>query len=94
MQFAVVIAEGPNSVEVPCRIFSDLAKAEAFCDELLKDAEKSKEEDGIRYYYQDEISDNIAEVMFTNYYGGCGECYAFTLKLVNENEKFVGFDLD
>lgn len=42
----------------------------------------------------EEEGGEIAEKLFKSYYGGCGECYAYTLKEVEEDSVFVGWDLD
>jgi hypothetical protein len=50
--------------------------------------ENEKGEDG--NYHNSEL----VKKFYTNYYGGCGECWAFILVEVEEGKPFAQFDLD
>jgi len=94
----VLIAYGPNSVEVPCRIFENMEDGRAYCDPLFaKIGVEPKDYDGGVRYSADldaEGGEEISKELFTSHYYGCGGPYPFGLVEVPFNEKFVGFDLD
>lgn len=94
MKFAVLIGEGPNDVMIPCRIFSNMEKALEKCKELFSKADYKKHSENHRWFFEDEIPENIQEILFKDYYGGCGECYALTLKEVDEDSSFISWNLD
>jgi hypothetical protein len=94
----VLIAKGPNNVEVPCMLFESLDNAVVYCDELFAPYKRIEKDDGtIRYNIDIEAMDNcdiLSERIFTNWYYGCGAPYPFVLKQVAFATPFVGFDLD
>ena len=95
----VLIAYGPNSVTVPCRLFENMEDGRAYCDPLFAKINIRPETDssgGVRYSANLEgIEDEeVSEALFTSFYYGCGGPYPFVLKEIPFNEKFVPFDLD
>jgi hypothetical protein len=98
----VLIAEGANNMEVPCRIFETMKDARDFCDPLfVKLGVLSHMFDGDVQYdadleeeWEKNGNNDISEELFTHFYYGCGGVYRFTLKEIPFNTKFVGFDLD
>lgn len=96
----VLIAIGPNSLEVPCMIFENMESARTYCDPLFAkiNAQPNIVKDKV-YYEADLVQgvkecDEIAGELFTDYYDGCGGAGPFVLKAVPFNEKFLAFDLD
>ena len=95
-KLAVLIAIGANNIEVPCRIFPDIETAKTRCDEILG-TEGDKRNYGYGYGVGLENEEDpwpISKELFTRFYYGCGGPYAFVLKEVDFDTKFVGFDLD
>jgi hypothetical protein len=94
----VLIAKGPNNIEVPCMLFESLDDGIVYCDRLFAPYERIERDDGtIRYNVDIEASDNCDEMsaqLFTSWYYGCGAPYPFVLKQVAFATPFVGFDLD
>lgn len=96
---AVLLAYGPNSVVIPCRIFESMEDGRTYCDPLFAKAGSGPLADssgGIRYSVDlESIEDEeVSAELFTSFYYGCGGPYRFILKEVPFNEKFVPFDLD
>ena len=92
----VLIAEGGNGLEMPCRIFSDMDTAKKKCDEILG-MEGKKIDGGFGYQIDlDEEKDPwpMSKAIFTRFYYGCGGVYGFYLTEIEFDTKFVGFDLD
>ncbi len=92
----MLIACGPNSIEVPCRIFPDMETAKTKCDEIFG-IEGTPGESG--YTYKVDLEDEkkpwpISNELFTEFYYGCGGPYPFVLVEVEFDTKFVGFNLD
>ncbi len=99
----VLIAYGANSIEIPCRMFSDLDKAKERCDKIFgKEGEQILDKatgdlKGFKYKIDLESEEKpwpISSELFTNFYYGYGGPYVFTLTPVEFDTKFVGFDLD
>jgi len=93
----VLIAHGPNSVAIPCRIFESMEDARITCDHIFPVEPVVKDDGSVRYNYdceEVEEGEKISDVLFTSHYYGCGGPYSFVLKEVPFNEKFVPFDLD
>ena len=90
MSVAVLIGEGPNDIEVPCMLFPSMETAREKLDPILGEPDKETEKK-VRWWKN---AEDHAERFFTSYYDGCGECYSFTLKMVEYNKPFVGWDLD
>ena len=97
-KIAVLIAYGPNSIEIPCRLFEDLETGKQICDEIFGiEGELLKSGDAIEYKKDLEDGDEegiISNQLFTSFYYGCGGPYVFVLQKVDFNTKFVRFDLD
>lgn len=98
----VLIAYGPNSVAIPCRVFENMEDGRAYCDPLFAKVNAGPETDssgGVRYSTDLDVAckgdnnDEVSTELFTSYYYGCGGPYPFVLKEVPFNEKFVPFDL-
>lgn len=92
----VLIAEGGNGFEMPCRIFPDMETAKERCDELLG-MEGKEIKEGFAYSIDLEKEEDpwpISKSIFTRFYYGCGGVYSFYLTEVGFDTKFVGFDLD
>lgn len=99
LKFWVLVGEGANDVMIPALIFgANLTDALARCCDLFKHEPKvHEEESGTEYRWCDEeegVTHEVIEKIYTSYYGGCGECYAFTLKQVEEGKPFVCWNLD
>ena len=96
----VLIACGPNSVAIPCRIFESMEAAREYCDPLFAKADvppKIDSSGNVRYSADLESvegGEEISKELFTSHYYGCGGPYPFILQEVPFNEKFVEFDLD
>lgn len=88
----VLIALGPNNVEVPCRIMESVKAAQEFCEGLgLKPTIKNK----LAYDLPNLDDDrDMAAKIFTRYYGGCGDAYRLRIEEIEFDTPFVGFDLD
>lgn len=82
----VIIAHGPNSVQIPCMILPTKEEAE----KRLSDA-GIKSGVSIENEYDEKV---VGEHFFTKYYGGCGGAYRYTIRTVNYGQKIVGWDLD
>ena len=96
----VLIAGGPNSVEVPCRIFPDMATGRKRCEEIFG-VPGRESSDAVIWGFKEidldttsESNTAVSEKLFTSHYYGCGGPGPFTLKEVPFDEAFVGFDLD
>lgn len=98
--FAVIIAEGPNDVRVPCLIFQRLAEAKAYMEKFglqsgtWQGFNWVESKDGLSYLVDEDWIEENSSHFFTDYYGGCGEVNSFTIEVVAPGEKFVGWDLD
>ena len=96
----VLIAYGPNSIEIPCRIFESMEDARAYCDPLFAKAGVGPmahdDKGSVRYGVDLETVENeeISAELFTSHYYGCGGPGPFILRIMSFNEKFVPFDLD
>lgn len=101
---AILIAEGGNGLEIPCRIFENIEVGKKRCDEIIG-FEGKPTKNGAAYVYNIDLDINgeseeaknaerISDELFTSWYYGCGGAYRFTLKEVLFDTKFVGFDLD
>ena len=96
----LLIAVGGNDLEIPCRIFQNMALAKKECGKIFG-FEGTINPYGDHVYSKDmdpnEIDDEgkrISDELFTNYYYGCGGPYCFILKEVDFNTKFLSWDLD
>lgn len=91
MKFGVLLACGPNSIEIPCRIFSSYENGVEKCTTLFgKPARIRTVPKGMSWMFKEELED----LVFTHYNGGCGECGFLALVEVEEDSKFICFDLD
>lgn len=95
----VLIAYGPNSIAVPCRIFENMEDGRAFCDPLFAkvgSGPMASANGNVRYEVDLETikDEEVSDELFTGHYYGCGGPYPFVLREVAFNEKFVPFDLD
>lgn len=98
----VLIGDGANGLQIPAMLWSDKEKAIAKCIELL--GKPSQEKDGKFYWELEEsefdhdkeefIKKAGADLIYTYYYDGCGECSRATLKEIEEGVPFVHWDLD
>ena len=100
MNTVVLIAYGPNNIEIPCRLFEDLETGKQICNEIFgMEGELLKHEDKDVIRYRKDLDDEdegniISEQLFTSFYYGCGGPYTFVLREVDFNTKFVPFELD
>lgn len=101
MKITVLIALGPNSVEVPCRLFSSMADGMAFMTSRFgtpqkwdRENKKYIDDPGSRKWHIMDEDDERIGALFTHYYSGCGGVGAFTLSEVETDSVFVGWDLD
>ena len=101
----IVVALGPNDVEVPCLWFSTREVALDYLLPLLgppdggpdcwANFDLEPKYNPAKKGTDDEYDRSpLIPKFFTGYYGGCGECWCFTLKEVAEATPFVRFDLD
>jgi len=93
----VLIADGPNEVRVPCRIFPDMDTAKDRCDEIFGMEAKLTKSGNVIYDKDLEREEDpypISNELFTSFYYGCGGAYRFSLAEVDFDTKFVGFNLD
>lgn len=105
----MLVAYGPNRVEVPCRLFESKQQGQEFIQELAakyptlvtisrKGIGFDIDADEIGNQRDDDgqspVGDALMDALFTHYYGGCGEAYSFNLVDVPVNAPFVAFDLD
>jgi hypothetical protein len=96
MSYWVLIGEGPNDVMIPALIFPSEQEALERCQQIFGEEPKIYE-NGKRYRWYcggDEFSEEIVKQVYLDYYGGCGEFYAATLKEVEVGKPFVSFNLD
>ena len=100
---AVLIARGPNEIEIPCRLFKTMEDGRTYCDKLFAKLDVAPKVRNSKYvYYAVDLEEeyekygnnNVSEELFTSFYYGCGGVYGMMLKEVSFNEKFVRFDLD
>jgi hypothetical protein len=95
-EIVVLIALGPNDIEVPCMLFKSYEEGENFCRKILGATNKGAG----RYAFDGELmnkkfADNpIASKIFTYYYPGCGFCWGVEIRKVKFNKPFTRWDLD
>ena len=107
MKIWVLIGLGPNDVNIPCLWFSTKAAAYAYISPILGEPDRENSwtlETKINGRFKslfgpsevngDWVESPVTKKFYTNYYGGCGECYRVELREVEEATPFVGFDLD
>lgn len=93
----VLIGYGCNDVMIPALIWSSEHKALETCKEILGDTFKAGKDDNgntYRWDYKRGISPQMGAKLYTDYYGGCGECCRVVLKCVQEGNPFVCWNLD
>ena len=103
MKFYVLVGLGPNDVQITSLVFSSKEKlletvvpllgeprnngvADLFWD--CPDFDNVEDENG------DYENPELVKHFYTHYYGGCGECWAFEVREVEEGKPFCEFDLD
>ena len=98
MSIAVLIACGPNDIEVPCMIFENLKQGKEKCDNLFKGYPSKVRDDGSVIYlvYLEDLgdNDNISDKVFIKHYYGCGGTGPFILTKVEFSQKFISWNLD
>jgi hypothetical protein len=90
----VLIALGPNDLEIPCRFFENMETGLGKCKTILG-VEPTKT--GDEYHFDidlEEVPKEISEELFTSFHYGCGGVYGLVLKEVPFDTKFLGFDLE
>jgi hypothetical protein len=94
----LLIGEGPNSVEIPALFWTNEQDAIEFCTTLFDEEgvrKASQDQNRIRWVAEgDSLPKKILEQMYNHYYGGCGECYAATLRSIKPGTRIVTWDLD
>jgi hypothetical protein len=94
----VLIALGPNSVEIPCRFFENMKTGLAKTKNILGIEPTTKSTDeGVEYHFDIDLEaapQEISATLFTGWYYGCGGVYGLVLKEVPFDTKFLSFDLD
>jgi len=97
-----------NTLHAPVRVFKSFNEGKKFLDELFKIGIERKhikvteEKDKIVYkinhlgYDEDELYNfnDLTDVLFISYYGGCGEANEYILLNATFGEKITSFDLD
>lgn len=99
-KIVIIVAHGPNDIQIPCLICESREKAE----EKLKEAGLEYQErwDGWYNHYGDDLTPEgeaterrvMLEHFFTYFYGGCGGIGCFKIEEIEFGEKFTGWDLD
>lgn len=83
----MLIAQGPNDLEIPCRLFSSEPDAQAWM--------RSKFGEPKRENFWSVREDNPeVEALFTYYYGGCGGVGGLLICQVSYDTPFLGWSLD
>jgi hypothetical protein len=100
-EFWVLVGLGPNNVEIPALIFGSKEAANKFCERFI---DIRIREDDTTWYpidflvgskdYNEETDEDDSRKFYTHYYDGCGACYGFELRKVEEGKPFVQWDLD
>jgi len=101
----VIIAHGPNLVEIPCLFFKKQRTAENFLLEkgCTKRELKDRNTGEIHFWYsppekamcEDDYADGFfVPDFFTNVYFGCGGVGGFVIREIQEGKSFIGFNLD
>jgi len=88
MSIAMIIANGPNSVKIPCLTFATVVEAEAFLTDIFGPAGEwgwGGTEEGMRDH---------SEHFFKSYYDGCGGVYSYSVQEVQHGQPIVKFNLD
>jgi hypothetical protein len=93
-KFYVLVALGPNSINVPGMVFGTKEAAVAW----MVDATGGRQPEigrvtGNPYWRTDE-NDAVHQKVFLSYYNGCGGIGGYNVVEVTEGTPFVGFDLD
>ena len=90
MTIAMIVAMGPNSVEVPCLWFEEVGAAKSYLNDLFGPADYHD-----RWHPASVVQlKSLADLFFTDYYDGCGGVWGFTVKEVEAGRPFVPFNLD
>ena len=100
MKFFAIVGLGPNDVEITALIFSTKEKAEEFLNskpDLVRHGDVWRDDEEVmdRYDENDPTYErDYAKQFYTGYYSGCGSCWGFEIREVEEGKPFVRFDLD
>lgn len=109
MTIATVIAYGPNEVEIPLLAFASADDAHAYMQKLgfvvneeYPDTYSEVLVDGKKVQAYNFLEDldyddkTFLPLLFKdgNYYGGCGEAGAFSVKEIEFGQPIVGWNLD
>lgn len=93
----ILIANGSNEIEIPCRIFPDMETAKKECNKIF---EMTSDENNSYDICLEELEikqqRRISNKLFGqgNWYYGCGGPGSFELQEVAFNKKLVGWNLD
>lgn len=97
----MLMAYGPNDLQIPCRLFLDREQAEAFIRTWMTSTFVHLWEGappGRRVWRVNDPEDaaeaGFYTAIFTAYYGGCGEATAFEILEVPVNAPFLKWNLD
>ena len=90
MSIAMIIANGPNSVKIPCLTFATVEEAETFLTDIFGPAGEwgwgdEEDEEGMREH---------SEHFFKSYHDSCGGIYSYSVQEVQHGQPIVKFDLD
>ncbi len=86
----MLIAVGPNDIRMPCRFSKKKETLLAFVDGVFPDNKKLSTG---QIYVEDAQQEQFDQV-FTDYYDGCGEVWAFEIEEVPLDQKVLEWDLD
>lgn len=90
----IIVALGPNSIEIPCLIFPNIEEAQSFLENTIGKPKISKHPLHETYHVDWRDDDKRWELFFTSQYYGCGGVWAFAIKEVQMKTPFLEFNLD
>ena len=94
----VLVALGPNRIQIPCRTFATREKARAFCQEHFGNPGFEEDPDLPKnveiFFHPVKEEDEDMAGLFTDWYGGCGTPWGYYISEVDHETPFVVWDLD
>lgn len=93
----ILMAHGPNDIAIPIRIFRSATHAQDFVEKWMIPkyvAPVVRQGQTIWRINGHKLDPELAEALFTEYDGGCGEAGAFSVVSVPLDSAFLSWDLD